>query len=61
VKIARALRLAKDGIMVSLAHPEPQVAATDVGPPGVRQAVAEHPFSLPLDSSHFVWEDQLVR
>ncbi|HLH95975.1 MAG TPA: cyclase family protein [Xanthobacteraceae bacterium] len=34
-KVASAMRLAKEGIVVSLAHAEPQVAAADVGPPGV--------------------------
>jgi len=34
-KVASAMRLARDGIVVSLAHAEPQTAAADVGPPGV--------------------------
>jgi kynurenine formamidase len=34
-KVADAMKLAKDGIVVSLAHAEPQTAAADVGPPGV--------------------------
>src|SRR5579862_1276428 len=34
-KVASALRLAKDGVVVSLAHAEPQTVAADVGPPGV--------------------------
>src|SRR5260370_35843781 len=34
-KVASAMRLAKDGVVVSLAHAEPQTAAADVGPPGV--------------------------
>jgi kynurenine formamidase len=34
-KVASALRLARDGIVVSLAHPEPQMPAADVDPPGV--------------------------
>jgi hypothetical protein len=34
-KVASALRLAKDGIVVSLAHAEPQVAAADVAPAGL--------------------------
>src|SRR5437016_10758395 len=33
-KVASAMRLAKDGIVVSLAHAEPQVAAADVAPAG---------------------------
>ena len=32
-KVAGAMRLAKEGIVVSLAHTEPQTAAADVGPP----------------------------
>src|SRR5260370_2348285 len=35
-KVASAMGLVKDGIVVSLAHAVPQVAAADVGPPGVR-------------------------
>ena len=34
-KVASALRLAKDGILVSLAHTEPTVAAADVQPAGL--------------------------
>src|SRR5882672_4685022 len=34
-KVSSAMSLAKDGIVVSLAHAMPQVAAADVGPPGV--------------------------
>src|SRR5215470_12522618 len=34
-KVASAMRLAKDGIVVSLAHPEPQVAAADVAAAGL--------------------------
>src|SRR5438132_3615545 len=34
-KVASAMRLAKDGIVVSLAHAEPQVAAADVAPAGL--------------------------
>src|ERR1700722_12574349 len=34
-KVASAMRLAKDGIMVSLAHAEPQTVAADVGAPGI--------------------------
>jgi hypothetical protein len=34
-KVAGAMKLVKDGIVVSLAHAEPQTAAADVGPPGV--------------------------
>src|SRR3954454_22765353 len=34
-KVASALRLAKDGIVVSLAHSEPTVAAADVQPAGL--------------------------
>jgi hypothetical protein len=34
-KVASALRLAKDGIVVSLAHAEPQTVAADVGAPGI--------------------------
>jgi hypothetical protein len=34
-KVASAMRLARAGIVVSLAHAEPQTAAADVGPPGV--------------------------
>src|SRR5262245_1116556 len=33
-KVASAMRLARDGIVVSLAHAEPQVAAADVAPAG---------------------------
>ena len=34
-KVASAMRLAKDGIAVSLAHAEPQTVAADVGAPGI--------------------------
>src|SRR5262245_2359888 len=34
-KVASAMRLAKDGIVVSLAHAEPQVAAADVAAAGL--------------------------
>ena len=34
-KVASAMKLARDGIVVSLAHAEPQTAAADVAPPGV--------------------------
>ncbi|HEY4404694.1 MAG TPA: cyclase family protein [Xanthobacteraceae bacterium] len=34
-KVASAMRLAKDGIVVSLAHAEPQTVAADVGAPGI--------------------------
>src|SRR5882762_7178839 len=34
-KVASAMRMAKDGIVVSLAHAEPQVAAADVAPAGL--------------------------
>src|SRR3569832_1776903 len=34
-KTAAALRLARSGIAISLAHAEPQEVAADVGPPGV--------------------------
>src|ERR1700722_15646316 len=34
-KVASAMRLAKDGIVVSLAHAEPQAVAADVGAPGI--------------------------
>jgi hypothetical protein len=34
-KVAGAMKLVKDGIVVSLAHAEPQTAAADVAPPGV--------------------------
>src|SRR4030088_3784362 len=34
-KVASAMRLAKDGIVVSLAHAEPQTAAADVAPAGL--------------------------
>jgi kynurenine formamidase len=34
-KVASAMSLAKEGTVVSLAHAMPQVAAADVGPPGV--------------------------
>src|SRR6266513_1974162 len=34
-KVASAMRLARDGIVVSLAHAEPQTAAADVAPAGV--------------------------
>jgi kynurenine formamidase len=34
-KTASALRLVKNGIAISLAHPEPQEVAADVGPPGI--------------------------
>jgi hypothetical protein len=34
-KVASAMRLVKEGIVVSLARAEPQVAAADVGPAGV--------------------------
>ncbi len=41
-KVAGALRLARDGIAVSLAHAEPQMAAADVGPPGVFHRVTNN-------------------
>jgi hypothetical protein len=34
-KVASALKLVKDGIVVSLAHAEPQTVAADVGPAGI--------------------------
>src|SRR5260370_14805630 len=34
-KIASAMKLAKEGIVVSLAHAEPQTAAADVAPAGL--------------------------
>ena len=34
-KVASALKLVKEGIVVSLAHAEPQEVAADVGPAGV--------------------------
>src|SRR5437899_1111410 len=34
-KVASAMRLVKDGIVVSLAHAEPQTAAADVAPAGL--------------------------
>jgi hypothetical protein len=34
-KVAGAMRLAKNGIVVSLAHAEPQTVAADVGPAGI--------------------------
>src|ERR1700732_4655410 len=34
-KVASAMRLAKDGIVVSLAHAEPQTVAADVGAAGI--------------------------
>jgi kynurenine formamidase len=34
-KIMSAVKLVKNGIVISLAHPEPQEAAADVQPPGV--------------------------
>src|SRR3979411_3553652 len=34
-KVAAAMRLVKNGIVVSLAHAEPQTVAADVGAPGV--------------------------
>jgi hypothetical protein len=34
-KVASALALAKQGVVVSLAHTEPQTVAADVGPPGI--------------------------
>src|SRR5262245_2985243 len=34
-KVASAMRLTKDGIVVSLAHAEPQTAAADVAPAGL--------------------------
>src|SRR5262249_5019238 len=41
-KVASAMRLARDGIVVSLAHAEPQTAAADVGPPGVFHRVTNN-------------------
>jgi len=34
-KVASAMKLVKDGIVVSLAHAEPQTVAADVGAPGI--------------------------
>src|SRR3977135_1345911 len=34
-KVQSAMKLTKDGIVVSLAHAEPQAVAADVGPPGI--------------------------
>ena len=41
-KVASAMRLAKDGIVVSLAHAEPQTVAADVGAPGIFHRVTNN-------------------
>ena len=59
-KVASAMRLARDGIVVSLAHAEPQTVAANIGTPGIFHRVTNNPDGGTTDNYQVSYHGQTI-